>query len=513
MDLPSAPQVRPCTLRGLLSLLLIMIVHCRSQPILPSLSYPVFMFVPSVTQEPDTTASTIPEDGFEVSQFHSQDELGRVVFGFHGPDQSRMEARSLDGSVRGSYSYIDPYGHIVKMQYWDDGTGFHIAGNALPGDGRPAYTPEVKAAREQHLKIYKQTLAAAQHLLQQSDDSSYSDSPEHSSAQDLNQYEDVPQVQQHQDNNLYEDDKESISLENPELLGNHNMYQEDEKKEENDPEKEEVEGEVDLGEDVVPDEDLEEDGYENDQPEMGNDKSAEEEENDRTKEINEPYNHDQIIIRLKHLMGYNQNEENDQKIVSENEKESLEGDINHSGDGYIQNHRMEEEDEVKDEGDNLVKEESDEADKSRQYSAEDESNEKFRDISEGNDSLDYQDGAIINNESTGNSEENNSESDVSYDPETSENRNTEMKLLVQPLAQPETEQIGTQAAEYSNPNTEVETPPAKKRGFFYHFQHTIPKPTERIDEAVEKGLKSADGIEVPPSAIHDPQVAPYPFYN
>ncbi|CAH1391396.1 unnamed protein product [Nezara viridula] len=499
-----------------------MVIYCRSQPILPSLSYPVFVVVPSATREPDTTASTMPEDGFEVSQFHSQDELGRVVFGFHGPDQSRMEARSLDGSVRGSYSYIDPYGHIVKMQYWDDGTGFHIAGNALHGDGRPAYTPEVKAAREQHLRIYKQTLAAAQHLLQQSDDSSYSDNPDHGSVQDINQYEDVSQVQvhkEHQDNSLYEDDKESISLENPELLGNHNIYQEDEKKQEDDPEKEEVEGEVDLGEDVVPDEDLEEDGYENDQPEAGNDKSTEqeeEEENDRTKEINDSYNHDQIIIRLKHLMGYNQNEENNQQDVSEDEKESVEGNDNPSQVVYFQNHKMEEDDREKDEEENHAKQQSAEADDniqdSRQYYAEDESSEKYRDVSEGNDSLDYQE-EVIRNESDVNSDENNSESDVSYDPETSENRNNEMKLFVQPLAQPETEKIGYQAAEKSSSNTEGEVPPAKKRGFFYHFQHTIPKPTERIEEAVERGLKSADGIEVPPSAIHDPQVAPYPFYN
>lgn len=317
---------------------------------------------------------------------------------------------------------------------------------------------------------------------------------------------------------MYEDDKESISLENPELLGNHNIYQEDEKKEEDDPEKEEVEGEVDLGEDVVPDEDLEEDGYENDQPETGSDKFSEqeEEENDRTKEINEPYNHDQIIIRLKHLMGYNQNEENNQQDVSEDEKESIERNNNPSEVVYYPNHKMDEDDREKDEGDNHVKEESVEADDniqdSRQYSAEDESNEKYRDVSEGNDSLDYQED-VIRNESGGNSEENNSESDVSYDPETSENRNNEMKLLVQPIAQPETEQIGDQAAEKSYSNIDGEAPSAKKRGFFYHFQHTIPKPTERIEEAVERGLKTADGIKVPPSAIHDPQVAPYPFYN
>lgn len=46
---------------------------------------------------------------------HFQDAAGRVVFGFNTPDQTRMEARALDGSVRGSYSYQDPTGKIVKV--------------------------------------------------------------------------------------------------------------------------------------------------------------------------------------------------------------------------------------------------------------------------------------------------------------------------------------------------------------------------------------------------------------
>lgn len=52
------------------------------------------------------------------------------------------------------------------MLYWDDGTGFHAAGNNLPG----AYsevpqpiqdTPEVTAAKEQHFQLFQQALAAA----------------------------------------------------------------------------------------------------------------------------------------------------------------------------------------------------------------------------------------------------------------------------------------------------------------------------------------------------------------
>ncbi|XP_054263324.1 uncharacterized protein LOC128986815 [Macrosteles quadrilineatus] len=104
-----------------------------------------------------------PDDTFEVAQFHSQDAAGRVVFGFNTPDQSRMEARALDGSVRGSYSYQDPTGKTVKMHYWDDGAGFHTVGNNLPASyyASPQYTPEVQAARERHFLLYRQALASA----------------------------------------------------------------------------------------------------------------------------------------------------------------------------------------------------------------------------------------------------------------------------------------------------------------------------------------------------------------
>jgi hypothetical protein len=51
----------------------------------------------------------------EASQFHSQDSRGRSLFGYTTPDQSRIEARSEDGTVRGSYSYLDAWGNAVKV--------------------------------------------------------------------------------------------------------------------------------------------------------------------------------------------------------------------------------------------------------------------------------------------------------------------------------------------------------------------------------------------------------------
>ena len=55
----------------------------------------------------------------------------------------------------------------LQVQYWDDGTGFHAAGNNLPGlyaqdIPQPVQdTPEVIAAKEQHFQLFQQALAAA----------------------------------------------------------------------------------------------------------------------------------------------------------------------------------------------------------------------------------------------------------------------------------------------------------------------------------------------------------------
>uniref|UniRef100_A0A146LU40 Cuticle protein 6 n=1 Tax=Lygus hesperus TaxID=30085 RepID=A0A146LU40_LYGHE len=98
---------------------------------------------------------------YEVTQFHTEDQAGRIVYGFHSPDQVRMESRDPDGTVRGSYSYVDPYGNVVRMQYWDEGNGIHMAGNSLPVavHQEAQYTPEVRAAREEHFRLYEAALA------------------------------------------------------------------------------------------------------------------------------------------------------------------------------------------------------------------------------------------------------------------------------------------------------------------------------------------------------------------
>jgi hypothetical protein len=65
----------------------------------------------TMTRDPDSD-----EDEYEISQFHTQDTSGRFMFGYHTPDQVRMEARNNDGTVKGSYSYIDPHNNVVKVR-------------------------------------------------------------------------------------------------------------------------------------------------------------------------------------------------------------------------------------------------------------------------------------------------------------------------------------------------------------------------------------------------------------
>ncbi|XP_052120758.1 uncharacterized protein LOC113204539 [Frankliniella occidentalis] len=105
------------------------------------------------------------QEQVDVSQFHTQDGAGRAVFGYSTADQARVEARSGDGRVRGSYSYRDPTGKIVKVNYWDDGDGFHVAGNSLPSESdvpeQVTETPEVAAARLHHENMHAQALQAA----------------------------------------------------------------------------------------------------------------------------------------------------------------------------------------------------------------------------------------------------------------------------------------------------------------------------------------------------------------
>ncbi|XP_068221061.1 uncharacterized protein [Palaemon carinicauda] len=66
------------------------------------------------------------------SQYHSQDELGQYAFGYNAGTSTRDESRDAYGNVRGSYSYVDPYGKLQTQHYVADGNGFRVKGTNLP---------------------------------------------------------------------------------------------------------------------------------------------------------------------------------------------------------------------------------------------------------------------------------------------------------------------------------------------------------------------------------------------
>ncbi|XP_071449368.1 cuticle protein 19.8-like [Hetaerina americana] len=117
---------------------------------------------------PVTTAST---------QYHAQDSFGQFSFGHAGDGQSRVESKSIDGAVRGAYSYFDPNGKLINVLYQADGSGFRVLGaNNLPvapeAPAVPAVelpvgpepvqdTPEVIAARADFEKKFAEAAEAA----------------------------------------------------------------------------------------------------------------------------------------------------------------------------------------------------------------------------------------------------------------------------------------------------------------------------------------------------------------
>jgi hypothetical protein len=46
------------------------------------------------------------EETYEANQFHGQDGLGRYIFGFADNQQARLEARNVNGEVRGMCVFI-----------------------------------------------------------------------------------------------------------------------------------------------------------------------------------------------------------------------------------------------------------------------------------------------------------------------------------------------------------------------------------------------------------------------
>lgn len=106
------------------------------------------------------------------TQYHSQDELGQYAFGYVGDASTAHEVRTLDGAVRGSYTYVDADGKLQTATYVADKNGFRVeatnlpvspssgAKSALPLPKPVQPTPEVQAATAAHLQAVAEVKAA-----------------------------------------------------------------------------------------------------------------------------------------------------------------------------------------------------------------------------------------------------------------------------------------------------------------------------------------------------------------
>lgn len=91
----------------------------------------------------------VKEDIYLARQYHGQDGLGGYLYGYNVPDIAKTEKKKAGGDLRGAYNYISGDGQEIKVEYWDDGTGFHQIDNVpkiLPKQVDDA--PDVKAAKD-----------------------------------------------------------------------------------------------------------------------------------------------------------------------------------------------------------------------------------------------------------------------------------------------------------------------------------------------------------------------------
>ncbi|KAF7271374.1 cuticular protein 67B [Rhynchophorus ferrugineus] len=107
------------------------------------------------------------EDIYLAKQYHGQDGLGGYLYGYQVPDIAKNEQKKPSGDLKGSYNYINGAGQEIKVEYWDNGNGFHQVDNVpqiLPTQIDDS--PEVKAAKEAFLKRWHEEAERNTHPVQ-----------------------------------------------------------------------------------------------------------------------------------------------------------------------------------------------------------------------------------------------------------------------------------------------------------------------------------------------------------
>ncbi|XP_057670989.1 uncharacterized protein LOC130902740 [Diorhabda carinulata] len=90
------------------------------------------------------------EDIYLARQYHGQDGLGGYLYGYNIPDIAKTEKKVAGGDLTGAYNYKADTGDEIKVQYWDDGTGFHQVDNVgdILKSKQVQDTPEVQSEKE-----------------------------------------------------------------------------------------------------------------------------------------------------------------------------------------------------------------------------------------------------------------------------------------------------------------------------------------------------------------------------
>lgn len=74
----------------------------------------------------------LPYRFLHSSLHHTQDSLGQYDYSYTGDSSAKTESRSLDGTTRGAYSYIDANGILQQVHYIADHNGFRVLATNLP---------------------------------------------------------------------------------------------------------------------------------------------------------------------------------------------------------------------------------------------------------------------------------------------------------------------------------------------------------------------------------------------
>ncbi|XP_034940024.1 uncharacterized protein [Chelonus insularis] len=99
----------------------------------PTLNYIVKRTSPAFLIPTSTSLGLpVPHKMIHSSLHHTQDSLGQYDYSYAGDTSAKSESRSLDGTTRGAYSYIDANGLLQQVHYIADHNGFRVLATNLP---------------------------------------------------------------------------------------------------------------------------------------------------------------------------------------------------------------------------------------------------------------------------------------------------------------------------------------------------------------------------------------------